>query len=70
MPAVRVFGLRGRSSGRGKPAHSVEFETWVGVADVEFDGEAVWSSVTGIFDDYVGDMPGSILDESIAMFLL
>lgn len=70
MPGVRIFGLRVCSGGRGKPTHDVEFETWVGVADVEFDGEAVWSSVFGGFDDDVGDMPGSIFDESIAMLFL
>ena len=67
MPAVRVFGLRTCADGHGKPANGVEFETWVGVFDVEFDGGADWSGGLGVVDDYSRDVPGSILDESVAL---
>jgi hypothetical protein len=70
MPAVRVFGLRTCAGGHGEPAHGVEFETWVGVSDVEFDGGADWSGGLGVIDDYSRDVPGGILDESVASLLL
>ena len=44
-------------------------EAWVVVADVELNGRADWSGGLGVVDDYAGDMPGGILDESIAVFL-
>lgn len=38
VPAMRVFRLRACANGHGKIANGVEFETWVGVADVELNG--------------------------------
>ena len=38
MPAARVFGFRACADGHGKLAYSVEFQTWVGVSDLEFNG--------------------------------
>lgn len=70
MPAVRVFGLRACADGHRKSAQGVEFETWVGVFDVKFDGGANWSGGLGVVDDYSGDVPRGILDEGIALLVL
>ena len=70
VPAVRVFRLRPCAHRHGKPAHGVEFETWVGVADMELNGGADWGGRLGVVDDYSRDVPGSMLDESVTLLLL